>query len=115
MLASTAAAVATLHIPDIPALYMPGNADNDDVRREIEKRFARHVALLSENRPESGILSPIFGTAQQWPVPSRFYADELLDWDVAIEVAPTRPSGTLAVTLEYAGRATPSPTIDPWD
>jgi hypothetical protein len=46
--------------------------------------------------------------------PSKFYADELLDWDAAIEVAPTRPSGTLTVTLQYAGRGKPTPIEDPW-
>jgi hypothetical protein len=114
MLAPTADAVATLHIPSIPAICMPA-ADNDYMKREIEKWFKHHVALLSENRPERRILSPISIGAQRWPTPSKFYADELLDWDAAIEVAPIRPSGTLTVTLEYAGRATPSPTWDPWD
>ena len=115
MLESTADAVATVHIPNIPAIHTPGTADDDYVKLEIEKRFAHHVVLLSENRPESRILSPICETAQRRPIPSGFYADELLDWDAAIEVAPTRPSGTLTVTLEYAGRATPSPTVAPWD
>ncbi|HVP46882.1 MAG TPA: hypothetical protein VMT32_09870 [Bryobacteraceae bacterium] len=114
MFASTADAVATLHIPNIPAICMHA-ADNDYMKREIEKWLAHHVVLLSENRPESGILSPISVTAQRWPSPSKFYADELLDWDAAIEVAPMRPSGTLMVTLKYAGRATPSPVMDPWD
>lgn len=94
---------------------MPAAPDNDYVKREIEKWFANRVALLSENRPESGIRSPIFTTEHRWLTPSKFYADELLDWAAALEVAPMRPSGTLTVTLEYAGRATPSPTVDPWD
>lgn len=114
MLAPTAYAVATLHIPNIPAICMHA-ADNDYVKHEIEKWFAPHVRLLSENRPESGILSPIAAAPQRWRTPSKFYAEELLDWDAAIEVAPVRPSGTVTVMLEYAGRATPSPTRDPWD
>jgi len=36
---------------------------------------------------------------------------ELLDWDVAIEAAPSRPSGTLMVTLECGGRGTPSQEV----
>lgn len=47
--------------------------------------------------------------------PSKFFVDELLDWDAAIEVAPTRLSGTLVARLEYDGRATPSPTGEPWN
>jgi hypothetical protein len=48
-------------------------------------------------------------------LPSAFYPDEMLDWDASIEKAPTRPSGTLIVTLEYAGRGKPTPVEDPWD
>jgi hypothetical protein len=114
MFVPTADAVATLHIPSIPAIHAPA-ADSDYINREVEKWFACHVALLSDNRPETRIQTPISVTAPWWPTPSKFYADELLDWDAAIEVAPMRPSGTLSVTLEYAGRATPSPTRDPWD
>ena len=114
MVASTAYAAATLQICNNPAICRPA-ADKDDMKREIEKVFTHHVALLSENRPESGILSPISAAAWARPTPSKFYADEMLDWDAAIEVAPIRPSGTLTVTLKYAGRATPSPTRDPWD
>lgn len=114
MLVATADAVATLHIPNIPAIRASA-ADSDDINRQVEKWFACRVALLSDNRPESRIQTPISVTAQGWPTPSKFYEDELLDWDAAIEVAPMRPSGTLTVTLEYAGRGTPSPTTDPWD
>ncbi len=48
-------------------------------------------------------------------LPAAFYPEELLDWDASIEVAPKRPSGTLKVTLQYAGRGTPTPVEDPWD
>jgi hypothetical protein len=115
MLPPTADAVATLRIRDIPAIYIHVSADNGYVKHEMEKRLSQHVALLSDNRPESRILTPISLGARQWLTPSKFYADELLDWDAAIEVAPTRSSGMLAVTLAYAGRATPSPTREPWD
>ena len=108
---ATAAAVATINIP---AIYRPSADADDYLNREIEKWFAHHIAQLSDNRPESRILSPSSITERS-PTPSKFYADELLDWDAAIEVAPMRPSGTLTVTLEYAGRGTPSPTRDPWD
>jgi hypothetical protein len=115
MLVPTADAVATLHISNIPAIYMPVSDDNDCVGREIEKWLSQRVGLLSDNRLESRILTPISLGAGGWLTPSKFYEDELLDWDAAIEVAPIRPSGTLTVTLAYAGRATPSPTREPWD
>jgi hypothetical protein len=41
--------------------------------------------------------------------------DEILDWDVIVEVAPMRASGALTVTLEYAGRGVPLPFDDPGD
>ena len=112
MLIATADAVATLHIP---AIYRPSAEADDYINREIEKWFAHRVAPLSDHRPESRILSPSSVTVEASTTPSKFYSDEVLDWDAAIEVAPMRPSGTLTVTLEYAGRATPSPTMDPWD
>ena len=111
---ATADAVATLHIANIPAIYEPA-ADTDYINRELEKWFASRIVRLSDNKPESQIQTPISGTAPWWRTPSQFYVDELLDWDAAIEVAPMRPSGTLTVTLDYAGRSTPSPTRDPWD
>lgn len=113
MLTATAEAMATVHVVNAPAVFMP--FDMDRVKREIEKLFAQHVGLLSENRPEGGLLSPISFEPQRRLPPGRFSSDDLLDWDAAIEAAPRRPSGTLTVTLQYAGRATPSPTTEPWD
>jgi len=43
------------------------------------------------------------------------YEEEVLNWDAAIAVAPKRPSGTVSVTLKYAGRGSPTPMEDPWD
>jgi hypothetical protein len=48
-------------------------------------------------------------------LPPPVYKDELLDWDVVIEVEPQRASGILAVTLKYAGRGNPEPFDSPWD
>jgi hypothetical protein len=43
------------------------------------------------------------------------YGDEILDWDAVVEVKPMRAFGTVAVTLEYAGRGVPLPFDGPWD
>jgi hypothetical protein len=48
-------------------------------------------------------------------LPSTVDQDEVLNWDATIEVPPNRPSGTITVTLKYAGRATPTPVEDPLD
>ncbi len=52
---------------------------------------------------------------QRSVVAAPFHAEELLNWDFAVEAAPKRPSGKLTVTLKYAGRGTPRPFEDPWD
>ena len=43
------------------------------------------------------------------------YEESILDWDITIETAPSRPSGTIQVQLEYRGRSTPIPVEDPWE
>ena len=35
--------------------------------------------------------------------------EALAAWDAGVEVAPPRPSGTIPVTLHYAGRGVPRP------
>jgi hypothetical protein len=110
---ATADAAATVQLRNntpIPAIHAPAPPD-DHLKTWLLSEFV----LLSDNRPEMSIRTPILKAVQPSLVPSKFDEDELLDWDAAIEVAPARPSGTLTVTLEYAGRATPSPTRDPWD
>ena len=47
--------------------------------------------------------------------PSAVFEDELLHWDVALEVMPKRPSGKVQVNIRYRGRGTPTPLKDPWD
>ena len=73
------------------------------------------VKQLSDNRPESLIRSPSHITAPGPSAPSQCYAEELLDWDAFIKVPPSRPSGTLVVSLEYGGTGKPTPLPDPWD
>ena len=40
--------------------------------------------------------------------------EDILDWETAIEPAPSRPSGWIEVSLEFAGRSKPLPEEDPW-
>lgn len=40
---------------------------------------------------------------------------ETLDWDAFIERPPGRKSGTITVSLTYAGRAKPIAIEDPWE
>lgn len=103
MLTASGHAAASLKVP---AIYMP--ASEECVRQEIDLFWAKYKVELSDNKPESFILSPLSLAAHWRAVPSRVYLDEMLDWDVAIEVAPRRPSGKLSVTLEYRGRGTPT-------
>ncbi len=105
MATATAGAVATIPIPQSLVIHGPAS-DRDQINRGMEAWFAPRAALLSDNRPETRIQSPIS---------RELHPAESLDWDASIEVAPIRVSGTLTVILEYGGRATPSPTRDPWD
>jgi hypothetical protein len=41
--------------------------------------------------------------------------EELLDWDVAVEVPPQRPCGRIKVSLEYAGRSKPIEADESWE
>lgn len=41
--------------------------------------------------------------------------EELLDWDIAIETRSTSGSTQIVARVEYRGRSSPKPVIDPWD
>ena len=56
-----------------------------------------------------------FNAHQRSSVPLSVHADEIINWDVGIDVAPRRPSGKLNVTLRYRGRAPSRPIDNPWD
>ena len=45
---------------------------------------------------------------------SPYSEEEVLNWDVAIEVPPPRPSGTIRARLKYKGRSKPMPIENPW-
>ena len=49
------------------------------------------------------------------PISNQAETMESLDWDAAIDLEPALPSGTMIVTLQYAGDATPAPTKGLWD
>jgi hypothetical protein len=116
MLPPTADTAASIQVQVPAAIYRPAPAlKSEELGRMMERLFAQKVIELSYNRPESLIRSPSAIAAQRLATPSHFYPDEMLDWDVAIEVAPPRPTGTLSVTLEYGGRGTPTAVEDPWD
>jgi hypothetical protein len=84
------------------------------------------VGLFEDTVGSSGIVSDFFNVLawsyvavvphRRPPVESSaFYADELLDWDFAVETAPKRPTGTLTVTLKYVPRGNSAPFEDPGD
>lgn len=103
----TADTAASIQVP--AAIYMPAPQAADDIV------FTNRPVELSDNRPESMILVPIGTAAVRLSAPSSVYLDEMLNWDVAIEVAPQRPTGVVSVTLDYRGRGTPKAIEDPWD
>jgi hypothetical protein len=44
-------------------------------------------------------------------LPSPVSSEDLLDWDVVIQPAPTRPSRKISMTVRYTGRSIPSPDL----
>lgn len=108
---ATAEMTVSFRIPN--TFYKPSPQNNVDVLQRLQAVFAPREIFLSENKPENYILSPSFMTANLVATPGSFYPDELLDWDMTINIAPKRPSGTLMVTLKYAGRGKPSPAEAP--
>lgn len=91
------------------------HSNDDAMAQQLRAILGNPVASLSDNRPESMILSPS-RVSEHWVAgPSKFYPDELLDWDAALQIEPSRPSGTIMVTLKYAGRDVPASVVDPWD
>lgn len=83
------------------------------------------VGLFEDAIGSSGIVTHFFN-ARAWGsvavggyrskgVASPFYADELLDWDFAVETAPKRPTRTLRVMLKYVPRGSSAPFENPGD
>lgn len=63
----------------------------------------------------SGITQAFTDTQQQRLDFPTYSEDDILDWGVAIEEPPPRPSGTIRVKLKYKGRSKPIPIEDPWE
>ena len=52
--------------------------------------------------------------SQRLDVPT-YNEEDTLNWEVAIETPPPRPSGTIRVKLKYKGRSKPIPLENPWE
>ncbi len=64
---------------------------------------------------ESGITQDFVGTQRQHLAFPSYSEEDILNWDVAIEAPPPRPSGTIRVKLKYKGRSKPIPIENPWE
>ena len=73
------------------------------------------VGAMEDAIGSSFIVPPLLSGSYRRLLPGVFCQEEIWNWDAAIEVAPKRPSGSLTVTLEYAGRGIPTPVETPWD
>lgn len=77
-------------------------------------------AIVAGSSFSQHILSPWFSLFSQVgmhrpPSPLAAHEHETLDWDAFIAAPPARPSGTLTVSLTFAGRTKPIEIEDPWD
>jgi|ERR1035441_5614184 hypothetical protein len=109
MLAPTAQDVASIQYP--VQICTPFFGEN----RRYELPQKPYVVMLSDNRPEDLILSPSFVSPRWSATPPDCSMDEILDWDFFAGPDPVRPSGTITVTLEYAGRGVPAEVEDIWN
>ena len=68
-----------------------------------------------EEKIESGITQEFADTQRQHVAFPAYSEEDILNWDVAIQVPPPRPSGTIRVKLKYKGRSKPIPIENPWE
>ena len=72
------------------------------------------LKLRFEEDIESGSTQEFVETQRQRLIFPTYSEAEVLNWDVAIEVPPPRPSGTIRARLKYKGRSKPMPIENPW-
>jgi hypothetical protein len=74
----------------------------------------REDRAMSDNSPSALLQEPVKQEVPTITSPgtSSIDPEEILDWDVCIEIPPPRPHGTLAVQLVCAGRGKPTPVDD---
>lgn len=109
MLTATAHADASIQYP--PSIRMPFFG----VKREYPLPPEPIIAGWSDNRLELLIRTPSFVSPRWSSAPENSLSDEVLDWDFFSGPDPERPSGTITVALEYAGRGVPADVEDIWD
>ena len=73
------------------------------------------LQLRFEEKIESGITQEFAGMQQQRLAFPSYSEEDILNWEVAIEVPPSRPSGTIRAKLKYKGRSKPIPIENPWE
>ena len=73
------------------------------------------LQLRFEEKLESGITQEFADTQRQHVAFPAYSEEDILNWDVAIQVPPPRPSGTIRVKLKYKGRSKPTPIENPWE
>ena len=73
------------------------------------------LQLRFEEKIESGITQEFAGTQQQRLAFPSYSEEDILNWEVAIEAPPSRPSGTIRAKLKYKGRSKPIPIENPWE
>lgn len=110
MLISTAQSVASIQYT---TTYIC--APSYGIRKGCHEMPYPYVVRLSDNRPEDSILVPSFSSPRWSATPSPASLDEILEPDFFAGPDPERPSGTIAVTLEYIGRDLPTDLEDIWD
>ena len=83
--------------------------------RGYEAPQVLYVARLADTKPETLIRTPTFISPRWAATPGPCSSDEVLSWDVLPAPEHKRPSGMIAVNLEYVGRGAPESVEGIWD
>jgi hypothetical protein len=111
----TASMAATYRLSSEPAPFVL-QASPEMLYGMIKVSWIPNVTPLPSDSIPRGLIADLSATMPQRVYgPNPLWHDETLDWDMIIEPAPIRSSGTLSVSLKFSGRSTPPRIENPWD
>ena len=95
-------------------IFFPGEEELKISKPSVQDT-AVSLQVRFEEKVESGITQEFADTQRQHVAFPAYSEEDILNWDVAIQVPPPRPSGTIQVKLKYKGRSKPIPIENPWE
>lgn len=96
-------------------ITFPFSEEEPKIPKSSVQDTAASLQLRFEEEIESGITQEFADTQQQGLAFPSYSEEDILNWEVTIEVPPPRPSGTIRAKLKYKGRSKPIPIKNPWE